>query len=153
MKGLELSEIGETLFENARLATLAEMRDFNRVRTRVYYPVSAGESASLELRTLIEDVAGEFNFDLSRADRNAKYFKVIHARVMDLLEMKIHRLSPDSYIVVTRRPDGQVVFIVRDKTASLTDNIKVLWADDSLSSCTLEKIPFHATREVIELSV
>lgn len=151
-KALTLSKTGKMLYENAKAETMKEFENFQRVRTRVYYPIEESGIGSFELRQMINDVTDEFHLNIEGADRNAKFFKLIHARVMDLLEMKIHRLSPENYLVVTRKPDGEILFFVRDNVASEKQNIRIRFANEKLESGKIEEVPFHTARESIELN-
>lgn len=151
LERLNLGVIGTNLFKKAKESTIAEMEKFNRVRTRFFYPLDAEQIDSLELRTLIDSISEEFNIDLTGIDRNTSYFKILHTRIFDILDMKIHRLTPFHYLIVSRNKNMEVVFIIRDQDAESDYNIKVTFFNDELEDGTAELISFHATRKALEL--
>lgn len=147
---LNLSPAGAKLYEKAIEVCKEELGRFDRVRTRFYYPKGAGVE-SVELRTLVDDIVKEFNIDIPYEDRESKYFQVVHTRLFDILNMKIHRLSPDNYLVVTHRRDGKIIFIIRDAVISKTSNIRLTWSDKDLDRAFIDSIPMHLSRENIEI--
>lgn len=149
-ENLILSDTGTLLFDKAVETTKSELMRFDRVRTRFFYPVG-GEVQSLELRTMIDDIVNEFHIDIPYADRESKYFQVVYTRLFDILNMKIHRLSPDNYLIVTHRGDGKILFIVRDAASFKTSNIRIAWDDKSLTTKAIDTIPMHLSRENLEI--
>ncbi len=150
VKDLNLSSIGMQLYDKAVENCKLELRRYDRVRTRFYYPAKGGVEC-VELRDMVDEIVKEFNIDIPYEDRESKYFQVVHTRLFDILNMKIHRLSPDNYLVVTHRRDGKIIFIIRDTGLSKTSNLRITWTDKEFDHAFIDTIPMHLSRENIEI--
>ncbi|OHD56861.1 MAG: hypothetical protein A2Y33_09780 [Spirochaetes bacterium GWF1_51_8] len=149
---IDLSPLGERLLEEAKKKSIAEIASYQRLRTKFFYPVSGGENIDfVELRQIIDNLVSEFNLRFSSEHRDTGYMSFLNNKAFDVFNMRIHRLSPDNYLVVTQKKSGHPVFIIHDKQIDPKDNILIRWDDESFSEGTVESIPFHIPREMLEL--
>ncbi|NPV00867.1 MAG: hypothetical protein HPY53_05770 [Brevinematales bacterium] len=149
---LELSPVGNRLFDEAIAKSLTEIQSFKRVRTKFFYPVSEGGNIDcIELRQIIDNLVKEFNLRFSEEHRDTGYMSFLNNKAFDVFNMRIHRLSPDHYLVVTQKKDGHPVFIIHDKQISQKDNLLIRWTDDKMTEASQENIPFHIPREILEM--
>jgi hypothetical protein len=149
---LELSPVGDRLFDEAVKKSLAEIKSFKRVRTKFFYPVSDGGNIDcIELRQIIDNLVKEFNLRFSEEHRDTGYMSFLNNKAFDVFNMRIHRLSSDNYLVVTQKKEGQPVFIIHDKQINPKENLLIRWNDETLTDGTQENIPFHIPREVLEM--
>lgn len=151
LDGLNLSEETKMLFDAAKAKAIEELSSFGNVRTRFYYP-GGGKVQAADLREVIDGLMKEFNLKFPFGDRKSPYAKMINDKAFEVFQMKIHRLSPNIYLIAMKKSEGgEVVFILRDAAAMPEHNLKVTWNDERLTDGKVEKVDFHITRATLDL--
>jgi hypothetical protein len=151
LDGLNLTDEAMKLFEAAKAKAIEELKSFGNVRTRFYYP-GAGKVDFADLREVIDGLMKEFNLKFPFGDRKSSYAVMVNNKAFEIFQMKIHRLSPNLYLIAMKKSEGgQVVFIIRDAAAMPDNNLKVTWNDELLTDAKVEKVDFHITRAMLDL--
>jgi hypothetical protein len=114
--------------------------------------LAAGEEKpkSLELRSFIDQIIQEFKFKVDFDDRESDYFNFMHLKFFDILSMKLHRLSPEFYLIMTQKQDGKIIFIVRDRSNFPVNNLKITWDGPEFKDFTLDQVDFHFSKKDME---
>jgi hypothetical protein len=144
---LKLSEKGKTLFDEAVKKTKQELKEYERIRTCCYYQSKGKkEIEKTELRQFISEIAKEFRLNFSFDERESDYFFFLNDKFFDLLGIKIHRLHPNNYVIVTQKSNGQPVFIIRDHDDYEEYNVKIKWNNEKMEDAELEKVPLYISK-------
>ena len=149
---LKLSDIGLQLFDKAVEKSKIELKEFNNLRTRFFYPVGiTGEIEYIDLRDVIDGLMDEFKLKFPFGDRKSPYAVMINNKAFELFNMKTLRLSPNNFVITLRKENGEIIFIIHDSSVYPDYNMKVIWNKSDFKSGKMEKISFHITREMLDL--
>lgn len=131
--------------------TKSEWKDFKRIRSRFYFLSGTDNSVkSLELREFIDQIIQDFKLKVNFDERESDYFNFMHLKFFDILSMKLHRLSPDYYLIMTQKMDGEIVFIVRDRLNFPSTNLRITWDGPEFKDFKLDEVPFHFSKKELE---
>lgn len=149
---LNLSETGELIMKNAVRKAKDDLKKYNgKMRTTFFfYDRSKKEVQHIELREYIDEIIREFNMRFPFDDKESDYSLFVNVKFFDVLSMRLHRMHPDYYMVITQKEDGKIVSIIRDSGKFPSSNLKVTWNDLKLNEGNVEEVEFHLTRKQLQ---
>lgn len=151
---LKLSDKGYKLYDLALDKTRGKLQKYgNSVRTRFYYPGGGDKIEHVDLREVIDSLMQEFNLKFPWDENNKKspYATLINNKAFEVFNMRLHRLSPESYLIVVQNGQGSIIFIIRDAESHPQSNLKIEWQDDKLDKAEVSEIDFHITKAMLDL--
>ena len=148
---LKLSDIGLKMFDAAIMKIREEIKQFQRIRTVFFYPLKKDDDIdSIELRAIIDAMVEEYKLKFPFKNRDSLYSNFIATKAFDVFKMKIHRLSPENYLIVTQKKDGPILVIIRDTMIPKESNLKIAFLDNNLDNTHTDLIPSHLSIELME---
>lgn len=152
MENLKLSENGEKIYREAVKKAKEDLKKYRgRIRTTFFFPEGAGKGVKfIELRDYIEEIVREYGMEFPFSDKETDYFVFVNMKFFDVLSMRLHRMYPENYMVVTQKEDGDIVGIIRDHGSRPSSNLKIVWKDGKFDEGKQEKVEFHLTRKQLQ---
>ena len=141
-----LSHPAEQLTKAAIEKCRNEIKRFGRIRTSFFFLNQKSAPEYQEFRSFMDQVIREFGMESPFSDRDSDYSLFVNNKFFDVLSMKLHREHPEAYLVSTQNDEGQILFIIRDRSVLPFNNLKVIWNGTDFKKARTEKVPIHLSK-------